>query len=496
MSTALATAWNPRPTRASTYGPELLSLASAGDTLFVSGAFDSLAGTPGRAGGNAAALSTATAERFDWDPNTNDFVFALAVQRGVVYLGGWFTSVGEWVVRRGLAAIDMRTGRITDWDPNPNSYVKSVLVHGGKVYVGGYFSSVGGQLRNHIAALDPVSGEATTWNPGASGAVWALQPMGTSVLAGGLFRAIANRNQQFLAAIDTSTGQLSSWVPVTGGEVYAIAMSDSAVYVGGDFQSMGGAPRASLAALDTEAASATTWNPGTDGIIEAITLLNGTIYAGGWFHSAGGLPRDHVAAFDRSGRALPWAPNILGPVSGVRVHALAAKDSTVYIGGWFSGLSGSSREYLAAVDAVSGAVREPYPTIDGIVWSLAANEGSVFVGGAFKSVGSWPQVSFAAIRPARVPTPPAERELALLPCAPNPSVGSTSIRYTLPGPLSVSLTLYDLQGRTVAKPLANTSQAAGPQQLTLSTVGLRPGCYLYRLEAGGLSATRKLVVLR
>ena len=226
LDSGLATLWNARATRVSTYGPEFFSLAESGDTLFVSGAFDSLSGTPGRAGGNAAALNTSTAERFDWDPNTNDFVFALALQRGVIFLGGWFTSVGdEWVTRRGLAAIDMTTGRVTDWDPQPNNYVKSLLVHGGKVYVGGYFSSVGGQPRDYIAALDPVTGKATPWNPGANRAIWSLQSMGDAVLAGGLFTTIAGRAQRGLAAIDTSSGLASGWSPNTNGEVYSIAVS-------------------------------------------------------------------------------------------------------------------------------------------------------------------------------------------------------------------------------------------------------------------------------
>jgi hypothetical protein len=168
----------------------------------------------------------------------------------------------------------------------------------------------------------------------------------------------------------------------------------------------------------------------------------------------------------------------------------------VFVGGSFATLSGVAREYFAAVDATTGSVRVSYPAINGIVWSLEAKDGILYVGGAFGRAGAWPQVGFAAIKPDRVPAPPESRELALLHCAPNPTRTNTSIRYTLPGNQGVSLTVFDLQGRTVAKLLSNTSQTAGLQQVSLSTAGWRPGCYLYRLEAGRLSMTRKLVVLR
>jgi hypothetical protein len=75
-------------------------------------------------------------------------------------------------------------------------------------------------------------------------------------------------------------------------------------------------------------------------------------------------------------------------------------------------------------------------------------------------------------------------------------LGDAVIRYSLPTDERVNFTVYDLQGRTVATVLSKTWQPAGLHQVSLSTAGWRPGCYLYRLEAGRLSATRKMVVIR
>lgn len=493
LASGQATSWDVAATCPVSLGARFWSLVRSGDTLFVAGQYDSLAGSPAT---NVSALSVTTGERFDWDPRTNDYVFALALQGDVLYVGGWFTSVGEWVARHCLAAIDVTTGRVTDWDPCANSSVLSLLSYGGKIYVGGEFSLVGGQSRDGIAALDPVTGEATPWNPGASWGVWTMAPLGDAVLAGGVFSAIGGQPRRGLAAIDTSTGLATAWDPRAGGDVYSVAVSDSVIYVGGDFLTMGGKSRTSLAALDPVTGMATPWNPGTDGAIDAIALLDGTIYVGGWFHTVGGLPRNFLAAVDRSGTMTPWAPDAFGPESETRIYALAASDSTVFAGGYFSGVSGESREFFAAMDARTAAVRRSFQGPDGPVWALAASDGVVYMGGGFGRVGSWPIICFAAIRSPPPPDSMASPTLSLAQCAPNPVRDATVIRYSLAIDQDVSLTVFDLQGRATARLLSHASQTAGPHQVSVSTAGWRPGCYLYRLQAGNLSATRKLVVVR
>jgi hypothetical protein len=487
------TDWNPRAFRQTILGPEFFSMVRSGDTLLVAGPCDSIGGQPC---GQASALTVRTAEKLGWDPRTNDVVFALALQGNVAYVGGLFTSVRDWVLRQGLAAIDELTGRVTDWDPHPDDYVKSLLVHDGKIYVGGYFGSVGGQPRSYVAALDPVTGKATPWDPSANGSVWSMAPLGGAVITAGLFSQIGGRFQYGLAAIDTATGRATAWTPNAGGDIYAVAVTDSVVYVGGDYLTMGGQPRGSIAAVDPVTGKATPWNPGTDGLVDAIALLDGTIYIGGFFHSVGGLPREFLAAVDRSGTVTPWAPDAFGPNGNAEVEALVASDSTVFAGGFFSGVSGESRDYFAAMDAKTGAVRHEYPHPDGPVWALTESGGTVYVGGAFGHMGPWPQVALAAIRPSPTLSQPVSPRLLLAQSFPNPATTSAVVRYSLPVDLPVSLTLFDLQGRRSASVLSDVFQSAGPHQVSVRTDGLRAGCYLYRLEAGTLRATRKMVIVR
>lgn len=492
LASAQATPWLVNAHHFRSLGPEFWALERSGDSLFIAGEFDTLAGAPGS---NTAVVSVMTADRMGWNPRTNDYVFALSSQDGAVYLGGRYTSIGEWVPRHGLAAIDVRAGRVTDWDPNPDDLVKSLLAWNGKIYVGGQFSQVGGQPRDFLAAVDQISGQATGWHPTVNSPVWTLQPMGQSILAGGLFTSLLGTTPGSLAALDTSTAQLTNWKPNVDGDVYALAVTDTAVYIGGDFTTCAGQPRASLAAVDPRTAAPLPWNPGVDGLVSSLALHNGSIYVGGYFHQLGGAPREFLGSVDGSGAATPWIADTFGP-SGPRVEALAASDSFIFAGGFFSGVSGTSSEYFAAIDPVSGAVNRAFPTPNGAVWSLATQGNAVYVGGGFGQVGRALQEGFAVIRFSGPSTPPKNREFELLGPMPNPVKTSALLRYTLPARAAVSLTVYDLQGRAVARVLRGEPQSAGTHSASLSASAWRSGCYLVRFQAGSLHATRKLVVVR
>jgi hypothetical protein len=268
-------------------------------------------------------------------------------------------------------------------------------------------------------------------------------------------------------------------------------MSDSVIYVGGDFLTMGGQPRNSLAALDPVTGLATPWNPGANAAVHAVTLLDGVVYVGGWFDTIDGVPRRNLAAVDRNGTVTSWSPD-----ADDEVQALAASDSTIYAGGFFTKVAGEDRPYFAALDAGTGAVRHALPQPDDQVWALATSGGIVYLGGAFGRIDRWPQVGFAAVTPPRVPPPPQNWGLTLAQCVPNPVGDEALIRFTIPVNQSVSLTIFDVQGRATARLLSHAQQTAGPHQVALSAAGWRPGCYLYRLEAGGRSLTRKMVVFR
>jgi ligand-binding sensor domain-containing protein len=77
--------------------------------------------------------------------------------------------------------------------------------------------------------------------------------------------------------------------------------------------------------------------------------------------------------------------------------------------------------------------------------------------------------------------------------APNPFNQSTTISFTLPEPSYITLTLYDATGRQVAA-IANGFMDVGEHDVQFQRGSIPSGVYFYRLESGGQSATRAMVV--
>ncbi len=85
--------------------------------------------------------------------------------------------------------------------------------------------------------------------------------------------------------------------------------------------------------------------------------------------------------------------------------------------------------------------------------------------------------------------------LTLYQNTPNPFNPTTSISFHLWKSSTVSLTLYDITGRKVTV-LADRTFPAGMNAVSLDASGLSSGVYLYRIEAGRISKTAKMTVLK
>lgn len=78
---------------------------------------------------------------------------------------------------------------------------------------------------------------------------------------------------------------------------------------------------------------------------------------------------------------------------------------------------------------------------------------------------------------------------------PNPFNPATQIRYNIPSDVQVNLSIYDLQGRTIAN-LVNQTQPAGSYVVDFNASELASGTYFYRLEAGSNVATKKMILIK
>ena len=94
----------------------------------------------------------------------------------------------------------------------------------------------------------------------------------------------------------------------------------------------------------------------------------------------------------------------------------------------------------------------------------------------------------------------APQVFALFQNYPNPFNPSTKIQYTIGNAGLVSLKVYDVLGHEVAT-LVNSNQEAGSYTVPFSAIGgntstFASGVYFYRLEAGSLVSTKKLILMK
>jgi hypothetical protein len=199
-----------------------------------------------------------------WNPDSDSWVYALALSGSTVYAGGFFDAIGGQS-RNGLAALSA-TGGAIGWNPNPDiGDVQSLAMSGSTVYVGGQFNTIGGQSRNNLAAISSTGG-AIGWNPNVSagGTVNALIVTTSTVYAGGQFSTVGGLTRNSLAAIN-SAGTVTSWNPNASpinSTVSALALGGTTLYVGGNFTGIGAGAQASFAEFFVAPFSdISSWNP-------------------------------------------------------------------------------------------------------------------------------------------------------------------------------------------------------------------------------------------
>lgn len=491
-------AWNPNPAYSYTYPyPYVWALAAADSIVFVGGSFDSIGG---RGQAFLAAVDTTIGLATSWNPRPDGEVWSLRHDGSKVCVGGTFRTAGAWVTRHGLAALDLTTGAVKDWAPNPNGVeISALMACNGVVYAGGDFTFIGGQARSGICALDTLTGAAMPWNPGADGEVRAMAIRAGTLYVGGGFLSIGGQVRHYAAALDTVTGLATGWDPEPNDWVAALAATDSAVFLGGLFEAVGAGTRHHLAAVDPLSGAALPWQADADWVVEALRLDGRRLYVGGAFTELGGQPRNCLGAVDAAtGAVAPWNPAITG--SGVAnaqpdVRALELRGHSVIVAGDFFQIGGRARPCLAVLDDDSGLALDWAPRANFPVLSLLHSGGVVYAGGSFGSMGLLPTSGLAAVS---LPDEAAllTRTLVMTQTYPNPASTSATVRFTLPFKASVSLAVYDIQGRRVLNVIDHASREAGQHEAVLTVSRLRPGVYLCRLVAGGATACRKMLLIR
>ena len=86
-------------------------------------------------------------------------------------------------------------------------------------------------------------------------------------------------------------------------------------------------------------------------------------------------------------------------------------------------------------------------------------------------------------------------KVALYQNYPNPFNAVTTIKYDLAQPSQVVIDIYDILGRKVTE-LTNDFQPAGQHQVNWNASELSSGMYLYKIQAGDYTSSRKMIYLK
>ena len=234
--------------------------------------------------------------------------------------------------------------------------------------------------------------------------------------------------------------------------------------------------------------------------MNALASADSVLIVGGDFYQAGGFPAFSLAL---------WNGNYWRPFPGV--IAQNARTLWVQRGQVFAGVDLLLRQIAPGLPAGTdlGKIarwdgRDWHPLgsgANGRLMTLAEWDGDLFVGGDLTEAGG--KASFRIARWALAPhasagASPAAWETAV----PNPlSSQGTRLEFSLAEPADVRLSIHDLAGREVARPISGPLQA-GLHVLHWSGSDdggrrLPPGVYFARLAPVGKHATtRRLILLK
>jgi outer membrane protein assembly factor BamB len=364
-------------------GPVRTIEADNAGRVYLGGTFD----TVGPYTGTSVRLDPTTAA-LTMSSLSDGTVYGVAPDgAGGWYLGGDFTRV-RGLARQRLAHV-LADGRVSAWNPGANSTVAALAAADGAVYVGGYFTQIAGQSRSYFATLDAATGAVMgpSLSPGLSYPVWTLSVSGDTLYVGGYYNRLSGYNR--------TTGS-RTW---DHGAAYvrAIVRSGGVVYAAGD---SGSITSGWVSAINATSA-ATIWTTPTNGAVRTLAVIGSRVYLGGPFTTVGtGLvSRDNLASLLASNGSLTsWDPNSAGNTGGV-VYALAAQGTTLYVGGDFSAVGGATRYNLGAVDTTidTNNALAWHPRANDRIYSLVLAGGHLFAGGQLSSAGGVDRNALAAL---------------------------------------------------------------------------------------------------
>ena len=464
-----------------------------------------------------------------------DHIYSVSANNGIVLVGGTFDNAA------GMDADFVAEYKDGGWATRSvNGTVFAVETIGNDTYVGGDFRAADGSVVKNIVRWD-----GTSWHPlqqGVDGIVRAILRVGSDLYVGGEFTDASGVEVNGVARWDGSNWSALGDGFILPGTVHALAHDGTNLYAVGDFLLSGGTAVYNAARWD-----GSQWHAmgiGLDNIGRAAVVHDGELYVGGDFTKANGLFAFHLAKWNGT----TWST--LGVGLDAPVHTLVTHDGLLYAGGEFLDDFSTPLNRIARWNNGWEAIDDGVQVgVDGPVFTMQSTADALYIGGGFENVGgipgsrlaSWNGTAWAEIaggtnnnvRALRVSSNSVcvggdftqtngtdsykfgvvqttvtgiddgivpEAAVRLEQNWPNPFVSSTQIAFFNQREQHVTLRVYNVAGELVRtlrdQRMPAGSHSASWQGLTDSGATASSGVYFYRIDAGGVNATRKMVLLR
>ena len=193
-----------------------------------------------------------------------------------------------------------------------------------------------------------------------NGDVYSVYKSGGSYFIGGSFNYVG-LNTGYAALTQTNNDYPNMDFPTVNGTISTIVPDGSGGwYIGGYFSAVGSVAVSNLAHVKSDNTVDANFNASCNSRVRAVVRVSNRLYIGGDFTSVNGTARNYAAALNANTGAVivAWNPAPNGSVytiSPILATSVNINDTTLWLGGGFTTInSGINRPYLVKVNSTNG----------------------------------------------------------------------------------------------------------------------------------------------
>ncbi len=291
------------------------------------------------------------------------------------------------------------------FDPGASSRVHSVAVQAdGKILIVGLFTNVAGVGRYGVARLNSDGAVDLLFNPGTNGTADSIAvQVDQKLIIGGDFTNAAGFENEHIVRV-TPDGVNHSYTTRTDNIVHSIALQpDGQAVVAGTYTVLNNnISRINRLSVSNGTRESGFSGSGPNSSVYAIAIQpDGKIIVGGYFTSFNGSTRNYIARMNASGSV----DSTFAPVLNKIAEAVAVqKDGKILIGGEFSTIGGVTRNRLARLN-MDGSLDTTFNAamstgaFDSVRSIAIQADGKIVIGGRFTTVGGVANEGIARLHP-------------------------------------------------------------------------------------------------